>query len=366
MPAENFVSYCCYGDPYLVPERVWYVANRLRFSGITEIRGDLVVDDTFFDGQRMAHGHEQDHSSYAYMAPTGAASVGFNAILVHVRPAADMRSAATVLVEPASSYATVRGRVRTTRRGRSDVRISVVPHGDRSQVRVSGRITADEGPRSYWRRIDNPPVFLGDVLHEALRQVGISVAGQVRCAAAPEDSTILVTHRSPPLAELLRRLNKHSNNFMAAQVARTLGAEVYGAPGSWEKAERALSAFLVDEVGLKAGSFTYAKRQRPARRQPPHAKANRADPTVHVRRSRRAPEFLTSMAVAAGVSNTKLNQEHKKKKKNITQRLLSTSGLGPCTTAARWRRNGGPCREANGPGPSSCPSRRRGRAARAR
>ena len=73
------------GDPSLVPERVWYLATRVLYAGVREV-GDIVVDDGYFAGPRHANGSEQDHSDSAYMAPTGAVSVGFNALLVHVSP----------------------------------------------------------------------------------------------------------------------------------------------------------------------------------------------------------------------------------------------------------------------------------------
>jgi D-alanyl-D-alanine carboxypeptidase/D-alanyl-D-alanine-endopeptidase (penicillin-binding protein 4) len=63
--------------------------------------------------------------------------------------------------------------------------------------------------------------------------------GQVPGGKAP-----LVTFRSPPLAEVIRSVNKFSNNVMTRQIFLTLGAEKFGPPGTLEKGEQATLAAL--------------------------------------------------------------------------------------------------------------------------
>ena len=43
-----------YGDPYLVEEELWKLVHALRRSGLEEIGGDLVLDDSYFDVTRRA------------------------------------------------------------------------------------------------------------------------------------------------------------------------------------------------------------------------------------------------------------------------------------------------------------------------
>ena len=44
-------------------------------------------------------------------------------------------------------------------------------------------------------------------------------------------------------------MNKRSDNFMAEQVLKTLGAETGGRPGTWGKGIEAVSSFL-DRIGI--------------------------------------------------------------------------------------------------------------------
>lgn len=244
------------GDPYLIPERVWYLASRLSFLGLEEITGDIVVDDSYFAGDRMANGWIEDRTSSAYMAPAGAVSVGFNAVMVHVAPATHAGELAHLFVDPVSDYASVRNNVRTVSHGRTNVQVSVVPDGHgQSVIHVAGRIKVGEAGRAFWRRIDNPPIFAGSVLKNALKQVGIKFSGKIRQGHVTDDATHLLQYGSPRLAELLNPLNKYSNNFMAMQLGLALGAKRYGTPGTWDKAHRAIDAFLIDDVKLVPKSF---------------------------------------------------------------------------------------------------------------
>ena len=129
-----------YGDPTLVPERLWYLASRLYFLGARTILGDIIIDDSYFAGPALQVGWEQDESSSAYMAPAGAFSAGFNALMIHVLPGPAANSDARVLIDPLSDYAKVDSTVKTIGRGRTSLTVEVEPFGDKSVVKVSGRI----------------------------------------------------------------------------------------------------------------------------------------------------------------------------------------------------------------------------------
>ncbi|MEE8409418.1 MAG: D-alanyl-D-alanine carboxypeptidase/D-alanyl-D-alanine-endopeptidase [Myxococcota bacterium] len=289
-----------HGDPWLVPERLWFLASRIYFLGVRAVRGNIIIDDSYFDGSPDANGYEQDSSTSSYMAKSSAFSVGFNSLLVHILPASEPGQPAKILIDPISRYAKVKGTVTTVARRRSIIDVNIEPHNDRSIVKVSGRISIKSNGRGYWRRVDNPPVFSGEVLKAMLRQVGIGVKGRVKVGVVPEDAERLVSLSSPRLADLVGRVNKHSNNFMAAQIARTLGAEVYGAPGTWAKGRRAIEAFLADEVGIERGTYMLGNASglhdvnRLSPRQVYQILAYvYAQP--HIR-----PEFVASLAVAGG------------------------------------------------------------------
>jgi D-alanyl-D-alanine carboxypeptidase/D-alanyl-D-alanine-endopeptidase (penicillin-binding protein 4) len=305
-----------YGDPYLVPERMVYLASRLAMAGVKRIAGDLVVDDSYFSGPRLAFGSEQDSSGSAYMAPTGAVSVGFNALQIHILPGATAGAAARVLLDPPSAYAAVQGHVQTTARGRGSVSVEVEqvcsaaapaagigPTCGDDTVRVAGHLQVAAVPRAFWRRINEPARFAGEVFKTALTQVGIEVPGRVRQGVLdPATASVkLVEYASPRLAELVGPLNKYSNNFMAAQIALGLGAHVYGAPGTWEKGKKAIEAFLTQQVGLAPGSYSLGNAS--GLHEVNSFTAGQMVQLLHYvhTQPRLWPEFVNSLAVAGGL-----------------------------------------------------------------
>ncbi len=299
-----------YGDPSITPERLWYLATRIYYSGVREIRGGIVVDDSYFEGPRMANGWEQDRSSFAYMAPTGAVSLGFNALLVHVLPGAAPGLPARVSIDPMSDYATLEAKVETIEKGRTDIDVDVKPEKNKSIVTVSGRIAKKDSGRGYWRKIDNPPIFFGEVLKTMLGQLGVRVRGSVKTGLAPAEQTPFVSLPSPRLAEIIDKVNKNSNNFIAEMVALGLGAELYGAPANWDKAQKAITEFLVNDVGLARGSFDIrnASGLHDVNRFTPRELVQVYAYMFNQRKIR--PEYMASFAIAgaAGTLNSRMRQ----------------------------------------------------------
>ncbi len=291
-----------YGDPSLVPERLWYLATRVYFAKLRELDG-IIVDDSYFEGTRLANGFEQDRTDNAYMAPSGALSVGFNAILIHVQPGDAAGLGAHVMVDPVSDYTVLENSVKTVSRGRTSVTVEVSPAGDRDRVRVSGRINLNDPGRAYWRRINNPPMAAGELLKTILQSLGVKVRGKVRTGTVPQNAVRITTVASPRLADILASVNKSSNNFMAEQVALALGAARFGPPATWDKAQAAFDDFLTNTVGLAPGTYTL-------RNGSGLHDVNRMSPRQLVavlelmkRNLQLAPEFTASLAVA-GSSGT--------------------------------------------------------------
>lgn len=238
------------GDPRFVSESLWRMVEVARYeAGLRAVRGDVVVDDTYFTDRVLAPGFDEKDTDSAYRAATGAMSLNFNSLVVYVRPGAKPGDPARVDVQPDCGYAVVEVTATTIRRGRTRVDIRARPHADRTRVVVSGRIALDHPGVSARRRIDNPPLFAGLAARDMLRRAGVEVGGEVRVAAAPETRVLLARHESPALARLVADVNKLSNNFMAETLVRTLGAVRRG-KGSWEAGRAEVIDFLEKEVGL--------------------------------------------------------------------------------------------------------------------
>ena len=242
------------GDPSLVTERLWAIAGDLYHLGIRRV-GDVVVDESYFDGEHQGPGFDQETGDKSYLAPAGAASLNWNTVAVHVGPGDRRGGKARVELEPASDLFEVEVRATTVAPGaRRRLVVSSTAHGARQRIVVDGRIPLGSRLQTVWRRIDDPGLYLGQTLRRLLELRGVKFAGRVRVGTVPAGARLVHVAQSEALGEIVRRLNKTSNNFVAEQLLKTLGAQVKGVPGTWPKGVEAVEEFLA-EVGVPRGAY---------------------------------------------------------------------------------------------------------------
>jgi D-alanyl-D-alanine carboxypeptidase/D-alanyl-D-alanine-endopeptidase (penicillin-binding protein 4) len=242
------------GDPSLLTERIWVLAGELAHLGLRRV-GDLVVDESFFDGERFGPGFDQESGDKSYLAPTGAASLNWNTVAVHVAPGERRGARPRVELEPPSDLFEVDVRATTEPpSARRRLVVSSIAAGSRQRIVVDGRIPQGSRSQVVWRRIDEPGLYLGHTLRRLLDLRGVKVSGRVRIGEVPQGARLVHVSQSESLGEIVRRLNKTSNNFVAEQLVKSLGAQVKGGPGSWAKGIQAVEEFLA-EIGVPRGAY---------------------------------------------------------------------------------------------------------------
>ena len=84
----------------------------------------------------------------------------------------------------------------------------------------------------------------GHLLKTALMEKGVRMRGEIVSGTVPSDAHNIAKHLSPPLTDILRLMNKPSDNWVAELLFKTIGAEVIGEPGTWKKGREAIAEFL--------------------------------------------------------------------------------------------------------------------------
>jgi D-alanyl-D-alanine carboxypeptidase/D-alanyl-D-alanine-endopeptidase (penicillin-binding protein 4) len=243
------------GDPTLTTERLFHVAGELVARGLHTVKGDLILDDSYFDTATEPPGWEQESQwDRAYAAPLGALSLNQNALAIYLRPGTHPGTRAVVVVDPPTEGVVIDNHVTTTRSGRR-LWVKAIPDGDRTKVLVQGVIGLHEPAERYVRRIHNPTAHFGHSLMAMLKLRGIQVKGQVRVGVTPDNVWQLFEDRSASLRSVVNMLNHHSSNFVAEVLLKAVGAHMMGAPGSTEKGLRVVSAVLERDMGIEAGSY---------------------------------------------------------------------------------------------------------------
>src|SRR3989338_3975709 len=235
-----------YGDPKLVTEELLLIVREIRNSGIDEISGDIIADESFFDSERTGNGWNlSDDNSRAYNARIGALTLNFNTITVYVDSAESHRDKPKVITNPPTNFVEVINNAVTNRR-----RVGTT-------ITVRGEVTTGKKRMHYYRNISNPPLYTATVFKEFLEREGIVIKGNIRTGIQPEGIEELLGHESVPLSIIVRDLNKISNNFIAEQILKTMGAEIKGAPGTTEKGLEVVEEYL-GEIGIQKETYKIA------------------------------------------------------------------------------------------------------------
>jgi D-alanyl-D-alanine carboxypeptidase/D-alanyl-D-alanine-endopeptidase (penicillin-binding protein 4) len=234
-----------FGDPLLSSEELLRMAAQLKEKGIREIDA-LNVDGSHFDdgdfpGQMQ--GRQRDAS---FNCSVGALSIDHNLLFLNVSPGETVGSPAKVEIDPPLPTFPLEGEVLTQRRkGRIIVKNQNGEENDLG-VQISGGIALKSEPLRYRISIHQPLRLAALRLREALNAQGIVLPPETLFSPAAAKSKVLVEHRSLPLSLILQEINKRSDNFMAEQLTKALGAEAQGAPGTTEKGVAAITKKLKD------------------------------------------------------------------------------------------------------------------------
>ena len=291
-----------YGDPLFVHERMRDFVRRLKLRGVRRIEGDLVADDTFFDEKKHGRGWRVGRSIRPYLAPHGALSLNFGLANVLVAPGDRIGGPAMANLEPSSRALRLWAKVKTSRSKHPKIWLGRRRSKGRDLVQVGGSFPARGRMKTYRVPVTDPTAFTAGAVAAEFERQGIALKGGIRRAATPPDAKLLARNLSPPLSEVVSGLNKFSNNFVAEQVLKTMGAETHGAPGTAEKGLRVVRDFLLS-IGVSAKEIALADGSGLSRmnRASPRALAVLLEAAHNDFRLR--PEFMASLAVF-GVDGT--------------------------------------------------------------
>lgn len=289
-----------YGDPYLINEHFWRLVRGLRATGIQSIAGDLVLDQSYFAAETGDSSEFDGQYWRAYNVLPRALLVNFQAINFRFRP--DTATGKLQLIaEPKPTNLEIENRIRLTsgrcRGWARRVGMRILRRNGIDRVIFSGTYDADCGDNDIFRVVSEPAPYIHGLFAVLWREQGGRFEGGAREAETPPQARLLYTANSPPLADVIRAINKYSNNVMTRQVVLTLAAERKGSPGTTENGVQAVREWLVQN-GLRFPELVLdngAGLSRVARISARHM----AQLLQFAYRSPYMPEFMSSLPISA-------------------------------------------------------------------
>lgn len=230
------------GDPKLVSERLWLLLGRLQGMGVKVIVGDIVVDRSAFQV------HDHDPAAFdgepfrPYNAGPDALLVNYKTQVLGFMPDATA-GIARIHYELPMGHLQVPASVPLAPQGTAcgDWRSQLqVDWSDAQRIQLNGQYPASCGEKNWPVALPDPQTFALKAVEGMWRSMGGQITGRVRDGLVPQGLKPAWENQSPSLAEVVRDINKHSNNVMTQQLLLTLGKERLG-QGSFEAGRSALS-----------------------------------------------------------------------------------------------------------------------------
>ncbi len=324
------------GDPYMTLERWWSFVQQLRASGLKNVRGDIVVDDTAFSLPAEDPAAFDGKPNRSYNVLPDAMMVNFQSIEFRVDADADTHRV-TVVANPAPANLVVENNVRFAQgrcSGLADKVDFKVASDAWDRVEFSGALSADCAERSFARVLLKPATYAFGTFVELWRASGGEFGGKLRIAAAPGDARPFLVFDSLPLSDIIRLTNKFSSNLMARHLLLTLGSERFGAPATLEKGGNAIAEWArkhnFDLAGLEIDNGSGLSRAT-------HISVLQMARILSAAlRSPFAPEYLTSLPLAGvdGTLRTRMKNSPAGLVRLKTGHLDGVSGVAGFVTAA--------------------------------
>ena len=213
------------GDPKLNMEKLWLLMRDLRANGVQQITGDLVLDRNFFNQPQLpVFNDDGNDKNKPFLVKPDSLMVNLKALRFVAR---NDGGKVLISVEPPIASIKIDNQVKAvnTKQCTGDVRYNPVPQADGSVlVTVSGQLADGCNSQTYLSLLDHATYTAGAV-RAIWKELGGSIQGQDRQASVPKNAKLLARAFSPDLAEIIRDINKYSNNTMAQQLFLSLGAQ---------------------------------------------------------------------------------------------------------------------------------------------
>ena len=240
-----------YGDPSFKAQDFWRMLMSLQQAGIKEIKGDLVIDKSYFakdvankktfdDEPWRAYNAEPSaflvngrNTSFKFIATDTSVNINQEFELNEIQLVNNMK-----LVQDACGD------------WRSRFSYEVKPNSTGATVIFNGTFSPDCGERYLELSVFDDERYAFYTFKKLWRELGGSFTGQLNIQEIPSSAVKVLEQFSDPLAYVVRDINKWSNNLMARQLLLTLAAEKLDAPATELKGAAGLKTWLADK-GLK-------------------------------------------------------------------------------------------------------------------
>ncbi|CAM3728263.1 D-alanyl-D-alanine carboxypeptidase/D-alanyl-D-alanine-endopeptidase [Polaromonas hydrogenivorans] len=248
------------GDPKLVMERLWLLLRRVQGLGIKTITGDILLDRSAFAASTQNPGDFDGEALRPYNVQPDALLLNYKSVVMTFSPNPGSGSTSISYDPPlagvqmqASVPLSAGSNGRATLSECGDYRAQLQPDfADPLRMVFTGSYPAACGEKVWAIAYPDPASYAQRAIAGLWQEMGGALGGRVKDGAAPPGLAPAFEMESATLAEIIRDINKFSNNVMAQQLFLTLSLQRPGGASN-EASREAVRGWWQGRFGAQNG-----------------------------------------------------------------------------------------------------------------
>jgi D-alanyl-D-alanine carboxypeptidase/D-alanyl-D-alanine-endopeptidase (penicillin-binding protein 4) len=251
-------------------------ADSLAGMGIRRVSGAIIGDDSYFTPDYYPAGWTVEDLPYYYAMQSSALVFNEDQVDVTVTPGVATGSAIDYELNPSTDYVAVDNfgstKADSITQKRHPKQDSVIAFGTSSivitremggnEITITGKIPLHGTATNQQLSVEDPTLYAATLLRETLEEHDIQVSGETRTSRQSTKpypflkARVLATYASTPLSDIVREMDKESDNLIAEQLFRTVAKEI-GGEGSWSMGAQVMKRYL-SSIGIDTSRIAIA------------------------------------------------------------------------------------------------------------
>ncbi|MFU2055349.1 serine-type D-Ala-D-Ala carboxypeptidase [Gallibacterium anatis] len=245
------------GDPDLTSGQLYSLLATLKKQGVRQIDGDLILDTSIFASHDRGLGWIWNDLTMCFNAPPAAVNIDGNCFSVNIDASGSVGSLVRIDV-PSQYPIQMFSQVYIVSDNEAGYCQFDVVSNDNNRYQLKGCIRRQPKKFGLSFAVQDTDSYAVAILQRMLKNLGIAFSGRVQLPFQPQQGTVLATHQSKALPELLKKMMKHSDNQIADALFRTIAYYYYKRPATFQLGGMAVRRILEKNTNIRFGNSVIA------------------------------------------------------------------------------------------------------------
>ncbi|KJY83672.1 D-alanyl-D-alanine carboxypeptidase [Vibrio galatheae] len=237
------------GDPTLTTQDLKQLLSELHKTGTTKINGDIWLDNSAFTGYDRAVGWPWDILGVCYSAPASAISLDGNCVQASIYTQDNGKTRVYVPEHQPIYVTTTANSVSDIEQESTQCDLELLSSPD-NHYQLQGCLQHRTQPLPLKFAVQDPALYTQRIIHTLLSQLNITLTGTIKLGSPTTSGVVVATHHSENLPQLLKTMLTKSDNLIADNLTKTLGAKFFIQPGSFANGVKAIKQILFSHTGI--------------------------------------------------------------------------------------------------------------------